>query len=408
MIVVANPGTHPELAHLAVELARSGEVRYLTSASWADDSVLQRALRLPGLRSTRAATGLRRRALPHGVRRGDVRRIAGLHEVAFHVARARGADSMVRLMDRRTAAFQRGAARFVQRSAPRAVVAQYTGALEVFRAAAPGTTRVLNYPIAHHTWMERRFQREADSNPDWADTLQGFGLPAETLARLDAEIHLADAVLVPSAFVRRTFVESGVPERKVIVSNLGAEPAADRPVRAAHTGPLRLLYAGQVTQRKGLSYLLDAVAAVPDVELRIVGHRPPALDGRLSDLERVQVLPSLERTRLLEQYDWADLLVLPSLAEGFPLVAVEAMSRGTAAVLSDSAAADDLIADGVHGLRVESGDAADLARVLALAAADRALVSRMGAAAAQRAAGFTWRAYAERTAGLLRALVDGS
>lgn len=408
MIVVANPGTHPELAHLTVELARVGPVRYLTSASWADDALLQRLLRLPGVATTRAARGLLRRALPHGVRSRDVRRIAGLHEVLFHLARARGAGSSVRLMDRRTALFQRGAARVVRRSAPRAVVAQYTGALELFRATPSATTRVLNYPIAHHTWMERRFQREAEANPAWADTLQGFGLTAHTLARLDAEIDLADAVLVPSDFVRRTFVESGVPERKVIVSNLGAEPAAVRPAPSTHAGPLRLLYAGQVTQRKGLSYLLDAVAAVPDVELRIVGHRPVSLDDRLSGLERVQVTPSVSRERLLDQYDWADLLVLPSLAEGFPLVAVEAMSRGTATVLTDSAAADDLIVDGVHGLRVESGDAADLVRVLALAAADRDLVARMGAAAAARAAEFTWRAYAERTSGLLMAVIGGS
>ena len=100
-------------------------------------------------------------------------------------------------------------------------------------------------PLPYRTYRDEVVARvklalEAETNPDWADTLQGLGIPAATLARLDDEIDLADAVLVPSAFVRRTFVESGVPAQKVLVSNLGAEPVADRPVRAVHDGPLRL------------------------------------------------------------------------------------------------------------------------------------------------------------------------
>jgi glycosyltransferase involved in cell wall biosynthesis len=407
LVVVANPGTHPELGHLAVAIAARGPVRYLTSASWALEAPLQRVLRLPGVRSTGTAAGLRRRALPAGLRPRDVIRLAGAAEVVFHLARSRGSASSVRLMDRRTARFQEATARRITRLRPAIVVAQYTGALEVFRAAGDALT-VLNYPIAHHRWIDREFDAEAAANPEWADTLQGRGLPAETLARLDAEIEAAEAVLVPSRFVRRTFVESGVPESKVLVSNLGAEPvpARDRAARL-DGGPLRLLYAGQVTQRKGLSYLVDAVAEVPEVELRIVGHRPPELGDRLEGRDRITVLPSLDRAALAEQYEWADLLTLPSLAEGFPLVAIEAMAHGTAVVLTDSAAAEDLIPGGEEGFRIPARDVDSLAAVLREAAADRGRVVEMGRAAARRAATFTWSAYGERTVGLLDALRAG-
>ncbi len=407
MIVIANPGTHPELTHLAEGLARSGDLRYLTSASWARDSAPMRLASLAP--RSRASRTFRRRALPPAVRADQVVRVAGLREVAFQVARSRGMRVGDRLMFALNRRFQEQAGRHIRRLAPDVLVAQYTAAKELFEV--PGDhLRVLNHPIVHHAWMTQQERLEEADNPEWAPFLRGSHSPEAVLQemreRMDAEIAVADAVLVPSEFVRRTFVDSGVDPAKLLVSNLGADlpQVADRgPARDDR--PLQVVYAGQVTQRKGISYLLEAVQRVPQVELTVMGHPTAGIEPMIARYPRVRMLRSGTRPELFEQFQAADLLALPSLAEGFPLVAIEAMANGLAPVLTDAAAADDLVEDGVSGYRVRARSVDDLVRVLQQAAGDRAAVAGAGRAARARAERFTWAAYEQRTIAMLHDLV---
>jgi glycosyltransferase involved in cell wall biosynthesis len=133
--------------------------------------------------------------------------------------------------------------------------------------------------------------------------------------------------------------------------------------------PLRLLFVGSLNPRKGVGELLDAIEALPDIQCRIVG---PAADERLarraSDLaagrENLTVDEYLEWPELREAYRGANLLVLPTYAEGFPRVAYEAAAFGLALLLSPVGGIPGRLRGGKDAVFVPPRDAVALTAAL--------------------------------------------
>src|SRR5690606_4481144 len=96
------------------------------------------------------------------------------------------------------------------------VVASWHCALPAFEKAAKlGVIKVLNYPLAHHTFTRRYLLEEVGREPDLAATLNGHDRPTWQVEWLDREIELADHILVGSSFVKQSFLAEGVPESKI-------------------------------------------------------------------------------------------------------------------------------------------------------------------------------------------------
>lgn len=146
--------------------------------------------------------------------------------------------------------------------------------------------------------------------------------------------------------------------------------------RADPSRPLRLLFVGGDFERKGGPELVDVVATrfAHDIELDIVTRDPvePRANVRVHRAEPNSPL-------LFEQYAQADLFVLPTRAECFGHVTVEALASGLPAIVSDVGGARDIVDDGVTGWLIEPG-AAGIAAALQRALDARAALPRMGAA----------------------------
>ena len=117
---------------------------------------------------------------------------------------------------------------------------------------------MLNYPVAHHRHRRRVRLEENEREPTFASTWPDFDdWPAGHEARLDEEIDRADLVLLGSSYARDTFVAEGVPAHKLLVVPYGVDLDLFKPAEKAVRGPaFEALFSGQLTQRKGLSYLL--------------------------------------------------------------------------------------------------------------------------------------------------------
>lgn len=155
-----------------------------------------------------------------------------------------------------------------------------------------------------------------------------------------------------------------------------AEPLPDQPRSTAETQPIRILFIGQIIERKGLDLLLHAVApllagAPRAFSIAIVGDgecrtqlkelaRTLFISGQVS-FEGVITSPGIP-ARIAA----ADLLVLPSRWDGWGLVVNEALSAGVPVLVSDACGAADLIGDGENGYRFESDNIADLRSKLVL------------------------------------------
>lgn len=162
-----------------------------------------------------------------------------------------------------------------------------------------------------------------------------------------------------------------------------------RQIRSANPktdNSIKLLFVGQLIERKGLLELLDAyrelAADFPELELLLAGSGP--LEGELLErienrsIPRVTFTGYVEHDRLPELYSRADIFCLPSREEVWGLVVNEAIASGLPVVVSDvCGAARDLIIDGETGFTFEAQNCGDLTEKLHRLVADPELRERI-------------------------------
>ncbi len=402
--VVANPGAIPEMREIASALARAGLLRVYATPFFVGQEPTGFERILPSqLRSL-----ARRRVLPQSVPREAAHSVATALELLF-VGLHRSPvpptfqNGLLLLRDRR---FDAAVGRLL-RDGDTGVFATNGSALRTIAAARRvGARAVLNCPIAHHRFSEDILAEEARLQPAFASTLQYHRFSRAQRLRLDREVALADDLLALSSFQKNTFVAHGVDPRKIVVVPLGVDSDLFKPdPRDSQSGIFRVLFVGQITQRKGLSYLLDGFkgASIPRSELLFAGKRVHASTWRTTPGFRH--IDHRARWDLPDIYRSSDVFVLPSLVEGFGLTALEAMASGLPVIVSEHSFGSDIVTDGLDGYVVpirDGGAITERLRHLYENPDDR---HAMGAAARQRAEQFSWDAYHRRIVGLFTTLL---
>jgi len=284
-------------------------------------------------------------------------------------------------------------------------------ALPAFEAArARGHCRlVLNYPVAHHRQRRRVRLEEIAREPEFAVTWPDFDdWPAGHEERLDEEIRLADAVLVGSTYAADSFVAEGVPRSKMHVVPYGVDLQTFTPgpsLRAADDTTFRAIYAGQLTQRKGIAQLLRGYQqfARSDTQLTLVGSIVGS-DAPLQPFaDLFEHVPHQTRPALAQRYRSSDVFVFPTLIEGMPLVVLEAMACGLPVIVTANGPGD-LVRDGIDGFVIPERDPQAVCDALDRLYRDPELRRQMARSAAARALEFSWDAYATKA---LRVLAGG-
>lgn len=403
--IVANPGGPRHMRWMATGLAREGLLRAYVTPVATTPARQRRVERLPGPISSRLGRELSLRDLPPDVAPGQAITTATMPEL-LQVAIRRSPLSWGfkrEALHLRSVAFDKRAARLLERD-DLAVIAASNSALATLRTASDlGVRTFLDYPIAHHAWAERLLSEEARLQPELADTLQLAELPQRTRRRMEDEIERADRILVLTRFQRQTFIESGVEEEKLMVIPLGVQIEAFRPAPRAENRPFRVLFAGQLTQRKGLSYALEGFrkAALPGAEFVLVG--PVVGSGRpwggLSGVRQVGRVPFGD---LPSQFQQCDVFLLPSLVEGLPQTLLEAMACGLPVVVSENTAGPEVVTDGSHGYVVPIRDSDSIAERLRELHDHPEWRRAMGAEARRKAEELSGDAYGRRIAQALR------
>lgn len=314
------------------------------------------------------------------------------------------------LMYARTNAVARTAA--ITLADERAVVASLSCAEPVFcKAKAKGVLCVLNYPLAHHRFTRRYLLEEADRQPAFASTLNSHDYPGCYERRLAAEIELADRILVGSSFVRESFIAEGVPAEKMVVIPYGTDTHLFEPIEEnpSQHDKLRLLFVGQIGQRKGISYLLEAVRRLDsrDHSLTLVGQIQGDGQALAPYRHLFHRIPHVPRAELREIYRQADVFVFPTLVEGMPLVVLEAMASGLPVITTPNGPGD-IVRDGIDGFLVPPRDVNAVVDRLERLRADPKLRAEMGWNARQRAQEYSWAAYRQAAVAHLQNWLDGT
>ena len=277
-----------------------------------------------------------------------------------------------------------------------AVYAYEDAALKTFSAAKMlGLACLYDLPYGYWRSAQELFQEERDLKPEWAASLFSLGDSPDKLKRKDAELSLADVVIVPSQFVYSTLSASPVSSARIKIVPFGSPPPISKLPEFKIISPLRVLYVGSIGQRKGISYALEAIDMLQNqVSLTLIG-KPTARNCPpiSAALERHSWIPSLPHHMILEQMRQHDVLLFPTLFDGFGLVMTEALSQGLPVITTANSGAAECIRNGVEGFVVPIRNSQAIAERLQQFIDAPDLLYQMRNACLRRAAELSWTQY---------------
>ena len=242
-----------------------------------------------------------------------------------------------------------------------------------------------------------------------------MSLPQEVFARMAEEAHLANGWVAASRYTAQTLAAHGVPIEKVHVVPYGVS-LADFPPRRwppAPEEPFTIIYLGSLIQRKGLSYLLDAMRVLKsegyskNVRLLLRGRGGVDRDllKHYDDVD-FDLKLGLPLPELVQDLQRSDVFVLPSLTEGFAQVILEAMACGVPVITTANTCAPDVMTEGVHGFILPIRDSGAIAEKIVWGLEHRDALAAMGQEAARQAAGFTLERFRAGVRSAYRAMIE--
>jgi glycosyltransferase involved in cell wall biosynthesis len=291
------------------------------------------------------------------------------------------------------------------------------GALETLRTAGRlGIPTVLERPNAHTRFAFEAVRAECERLGVELPPDHEHAYNEQVLRREEEEYALADRLLCPSQFVAQTFEDQGFPPEKLLRHIYGYDERTFHPPpdRERSRRGLTALFVGVAAVRKGLHFALDAWLESPasgEGRFLIAGDILPSYGERLAkQLAHPSVHALGHRTDVAQLMRESDVLLLPSIEEGFGLVCTEAIGSGCVPLVSD--ACTEICRHDENALVHRVGDVSTLAEHLTSLHLDRELLERLAEGCLRTAPSVTWdaagrhllRAYDETLSGVSDAL----
>lgn len=246
------------------------------------------------------------------------------------------------------------------------VLSMSTYAQYAFRGVS--TQKVLFQFHPHVSFVKKVLLAELERNPVGKTSIMKeyeFTLPNERVQKLSEEIDLADKVICASSFTARSVLDASQnSEVHIVPYGVSLMDSEFEPI-GKRSGSFKVLFVGSLNQRKGVTYLIQAINSIPDkVELTIVGRGISDSSLLLDKVDNLRVYNNVPDEELRSLYLESDCLVLPSIVEGFGQVILEALSFGTPVIASTNSAGPDILRNDYNGFIVEPGSSEEIKQAL--------------------------------------------
>jgi D-inositol-3-phosphate glycosyltransferase len=281
------------------------------------------------------------------------------------------------------------------------------GALETLKTASKlGIPTVLERCNAHTGFATEVVRKECGRLEVVLPPDHEHAFNAQKLRKEEEEYRLATRLLCPSDFVVKTYLDRGYTREQLARHIYGYDEKVyypDSQPRDSRRG-LTMLFVGVCAVRKGVHFALEAWLKSPaskDGNFLIAGEFLPAYQEKLASMlahPSVKVLG--HRNDVPELMRKSDILVLPSIEEGFGLVIAEAMGSGCVPLASE--ACTEICNHMKTGLTHHVGDVEALTQHITMVHEDRALLERLRAASLRAAPEITWTAAGARLLNVYR------
>ncbi len=244
-----------------------------------------------------------------------------------------------------------------------------------------------------------------------------FGLPfrqthPKVLEQEVAEYETADVIHAPSLFSLKSFRDRGIPESKLFHLPYGFSPSTFKSTAPKDKG-FRIVFAGNLSLRKGLHYLLDAFEQLKlkDAQLWVFGSPSPefAAAGIRLDRPGVKYFGKQPWPVLADHFSRGTVFCIPSVEDGFAIVLLQAMACGLPVLGTHNTGAPDAVRNGQEGFLFPIRDVDAMKESILWCYQNREKCDEMGQAAQKRALDhFQWKDYGDKIAAFYEAKLGSS
>lgn len=250
----------------------------------------------------------------------------------------------------------------------------------------PGVLQMSRAPVTLYTLHEHwllcpthifwKNQQQACERPECFTCCIRSGVPPQLWRYTDliprSLVHV-DAFLAPSEFTAQQHRAAGFTTPIDVLPTFSSLEPGPRMRRVSGKRP-RFLFVGRLTASKGIGFLLEEFARLPEFDLQVIGDGElrQALQDQYAEHRHIRFLGSVPQHQLVGEYQSATALILPSLApEVFPLTVLEALACGTPAVVHDAGGNREAVEKTGGGFVYRSGE--ELRQILSRLAQDTTL-----------------------------------
>jgi glycosyltransferase involved in cell wall biosynthesis len=169
--------------------------------------------------------------------------------------------------------------------------------------------------------------------------LAGQNTPPSIIKRELAGYQLADQIVIPALHVEKSFIDHGVPIQRLFRNAYGVDLNMFPSTMSPSSNPVRLIFVGNWSYRKGVDTLVQAWQVLDGVELIHVGSIG---DAPLPGTPGFTHYDAVDQAKLCQYYEMAHLFILASREEGMALVQAQALSCGLPLICTDRSGGEDL------------------------------------------------------------------
>ena len=238
-----------------------------------------------------------------------------------------------------------------------------------------------------------------------SDEYYKFGIPykpvtQKNIDKMVQEYDESDFIMIPSSFVKRSFLEQGIDANKLLKVPYGVEWERFYKKREEVPKKFRVIFVGMLGIRKGLYYLLKAWEKLnlpaDKVELLLVGNVQSDFKSVLDRVclsDNVKFADPSDRNELAKMYQESSVFVHPSIEEGLSMVQAEAMASGLPLICTTNTGGQDLIENEKEGFVIPIRSVEALSEKILWCYQNRDACFEMGKLAQEKIKTQTWENY---------------
>ena len=285
---------------------------------------------------------------------------------------------------------------------------------EELKRKQPNIIRILDMSAPNEIFMKEIYEKDCKIEPEFSKKLQRecpILNEVKQFERKYNEIQLAQYFLVGSTFVKRSLEYSGVKPEQIYICPYGVDTSTfnrkKELTKRMDDDPIRFVFVGGTKELKGLSYMLKAFQMVDHrkAKFTIIGNDDLELTLKKKYAKDVIFTGIVLHDKMPELLQNFDVMIFPSLGDGFGLSVTEAMACGLPVIASDNTGASDFIVEGENGFVIPIQNSVAITEKMQWFIEHREKIPKMGLNAINTAKKMTWENYYEKVGRAIEEIV---